>query len=36
MQMATITRPDIACVVRTVARFCGKPGPAHKVLLKVM
>ena len=27
---ATMTRPDIACVVRAVARFCENPGPAHK------
>ena len=27
---ATMTRPDIACAVRAVARFCENPGPAHK------
>ena len=27
---ATMTRLDIACAVRTVARFCESPGPAHK------
>ena len=30
MWTATITRPDIACAVRFVTRFCEKPGPAHK------
>ena len=30
MWTATITRPDIACAVRAVARFCENPGPAHK------
>ena len=29
MWTATMTRPDIACAVRTVARFCENPGPAH-------
>ena len=24
------TRPDIACAVRPVARFCNNPGPAHE------
>ena len=27
---ATMTRPDIACAVRAVARFCQNLGPAHK------
>ena len=30
MWTATVTRPDIACAVRAVARFCENPGPAHK------
>ena len=30
MWTATMTRTDIACAVRTVARFCENPGPAHK------
>ena len=30
MWTATMTRPDIACAVRAVARFCGNPGPVHK------
>ena len=30
MWTATMTRPDIACTVRAVARFCENPGPAHK------
>ena len=30
MWTATMTRPDIACAVRAVARFCEKPEPAHK------
>ena len=30
MWTATMTRPDIACAVRAVARFCKNPGPAHK------
>ena len=29
MWTATMTRPDIACAVRAVARFCENPGPAH-------
>ena len=34
---ATITRPDIACAVRDVARFCENPGLAHrKAVLKGM
>ena len=30
MWLTTMTRPDIACAVRAVARFCENPGPAHK------
>ena len=30
MWTSTMTRPDIACAVRTVARFCENLGPAHK------
>ena len=30
MWTATMTRPDIECAVRAVARFCENPGPAHK------
>ena len=30
MWTATMTRPDIACAVRAVAKFCENPGPAHK------
>ena len=30
MWTATMARPDIACAVRAVARFCKNPGPAHK------
>ena len=30
MWTATMTRPDIACAVRAVVRFCESPGPAHK------
>ena len=30
MCTATMTRSDIACAVRAVARFCENPGPAHK------
>ena len=30
MWTATMTRPDIACAVRAVARFCENLGPAHK------
>ena len=37
MWTATMTRPDIACAVRTVARFCEKPGPAHKkTVMKIL
>ena len=30
MWTATMTRPDIACAVRAVARFCENPGTAQK------
>ena len=30
MWTATMTRPDIACAVRAVTRFCENSGPAHK------
>ena len=30
MWTATMTRPDIACAVRAVARSCKNSGPAHK------
>ena len=30
MWTATMTRPDIACAVRALAKFCENPGPAHK------
>ena len=30
MRTATMTRPDVACAVRAVARFFENPGPAHK------
>ena len=30
MWTATMTRPDIACAVRAVARFCENPGLVHK------
>ena len=37
MWVATMTRPDIASALRTVARFCENPGLAHKqAALKVM
>ena len=36
MRTATMTRPDIACAVRAVARFSENPGPAHKkVVMKI-
>ena len=36
MWTATMTRPDIACAVRAVARFCENPGPAHeKAVMKI-
>ena len=32
-----MTRPDIACAVRAVARFCENPGPAHKkAVMKIL
>ena len=37
MWTATMTRPDIACAVRAVARFCQNPGPAHKkAVMKIL
>ena len=37
MWMATMTRPDIACAVRAVARFCENSGPAHnKAVMKIL
>ena len=37
MWMATMTRPDIACAVRAVARFCENPRPAHKkAVMKIL
>ena len=37
MWTATITRPDIACAVRAVARFCKNPGLAHKkTVMKIL
>ena len=37
MWTATMTRPDTACTVRAVARFCENPGPAHKkALMKIL
>ena len=34
---ATMTRPDIACAARAVARFCENPGPAHKkAVMKIL
>ena len=37
MWTATMTRPDIACAVRAVARFCKKPWPAHKkAVMKIL
>ena len=37
MWTATMTRPDIACAVRAVARFCENPGPAHKkAVMKIL
>ena len=36
MWTATMTRPDIACAVRAVARFCENLGPAHeKAVIKI-
>ena len=32
-----MTRPDIACAVRAVVRFCENPGPAHrKAVMKIL
>ena len=32
-----MSRSDIACAVRPVARFCENPGPAHKkAVMKIM
>ena len=37
MWTATMARPDIACAVRAVARFCETPGPAHKkTVMKIL
>ena len=37
MWTATMTRPDIACAVRAVARFCENPGPVHKkAVMKIL
>ena len=37
MWTATMTRPDIACAVRAVARFCENLGPAHKkAVIKIL
>ena len=37
MWTATMTRPDIACAVRAVARSCENPGPAHKkAVMKIL
>ena len=37
MWTATMTRPNIACAVRAVARFCEHPGPAHeKAVMKIL
>ena len=37
MWTATMTRPDISCAVRAVARFCENPGPAHKkAVMKIL
>ena len=30
MRTAMMIRPDIACVLRAMARLCENPGPAHK------
>ena len=36
MWAATMARPDIACAVRAVARFCKNPGLAHmKAVMKI-
>ena len=37
MWTATMTRPDIACAVRAVARFCKNSGRAHKkAVMKIL
>ena len=37
MWTATMTRPDIACAVCAVARFCKNSGPAHKkAVMKIL
>ena len=37
MWTVTMTRPNIACAVRAVARFCENPGPAHKeAVMKIL
>ena len=37
MWTVTMTRPDIACAVRAVARFCENLGPAHKkAVMKIL
>ena len=37
MWTATMTRPDIACAVRAVVRFCEYPGPVHKkAVMKIL
>ena len=37
MWTTTMTRPDIACAVRAVARFFENPGPAHKkAVMKIL
>ena len=37
MWKATMTRPDIACAVRAVDRFCENPGSAHKkAVMKIL
>ena len=37
MWAATMSRPDIACAVRAMTRFCEKPGPAHKkAVMKIL
>ena len=37
MWTATMARPDIACAVRAVARFCENSGPAHKkAVMKIL
>ena len=37
MWTAMVTRPDIACAVRAVARFWEDPGPAHKkAVMKIL